>query len=129
MSPIYAELELINAWELEAVRKNLMDETDVKRTKVKAVVNTGAIMLVINEELQEALQFPVVGKQEVILPDGRIINCDVVNNVEVRFKNRRCTIQAYVLPECTATIMGMVPIEALDLIIDKKNHDLILFPD
>lgn len=63
MGQIYAELELINAWELEAARKNLMDQDDVRRMRITALVDTGSIMLTISEELQEILQFPVVDKR------------------------------------------------------------------
>ena len=129
MGLVYAEIELINAWELEASKKKLIDQADVKRMWVTALVDSGAVMLAISEELQEILQFPVVEKRSGVLANRNIIDCKVVNSVEVRFKNRRCTVQALVLPGCSESLLGAIPMEDMDVIIDPKRQELILHPE
>lgn len=129
MGLVYAELELINAWELEASKKNLIGQDEVKRMWVTALVDSGAAMFTISEELQEILQFPVVEKRPGETADGRIVDCKVVNCVEIRFNNRRCTVQAMVLPGCNEPLLGAIPMEDMDVIIDPKRQQLIPHPD
>lgn len=56
MGLVYAEIELINGGDLEMVRRKLMDKDEVKRMRVNALLDTGSIMLCINENIQEQLQ-------------------------------------------------------------------------
>jgi hypothetical protein len=60
MGLIYAEIELINAGDVEMARRNLMDVDDVKRIRVNALVDTGSYMLAINESIQEQLSLPIL---------------------------------------------------------------------
>ncbi|MBK9567355.1 MAG: hypothetical protein IPO37_19960 [Saprospiraceae bacterium] len=71
------------------VRRNLMDQDEVKRMTVSALVDTGSYMLCINESIQEQLQTTCCGKTEGETADSRIVELDVVTNVELKFKNRR----------------------------------------
>ena len=78
MGQILAEIELINGYDLENARLNIIGEEEVKRMHVNALVDTGALMLCINEKIQEQLQFPVDEKRKADTADGRIVECDVV---------------------------------------------------
>ena len=71
----------------------------------------------ISEEIQDQLQFPVVEKRTAETADGKIIECDVVDNVQVRFKNRATTCRAMVLQESCEPMLGAIPLEDMDLLI------------
>lgn len=60
MGLVYAEIKLINGDDLALVRRKVMDEDEVKRMRVSALVDTGSLMLAINENIQEQLQLAVV---------------------------------------------------------------------
>jgi clan AA aspartic protease len=129
MGLIHAEIELINGGDLEMVRRNLMDPDEVKRMYVNMLVDTGAYNLCINEVIQEQLQFPVVEKRKAQLTNGSIEEYDVVDNVQVRFKNRATTCRAMVLPGDTEPLFGAIPLEDMDLIIDSLKQELLVNPE
>ncbi len=129
MGLIHAEIELINGGDLEMVRRNLMDPDEVKRMYVNMLVDTGAYNLCINEVIQEQLQFPVVEKRKAQLANGSIEEYDVVDNVQVRFKNRATTCRAMVLPGDTEPLFGAIPLEDMDLIIHPLKQELIVNPE
>jgi hypothetical protein len=52
----------------------------------------------INENMKEQLQLPVLEQRKGQLANGHIVDYDVVGPLEVRFKNRRCSVNAMVLP-------------------------------
>jgi clan AA aspartic protease len=129
MGLIHAEIELINGGDLEMVRRNLMDQDEVKRMFVTMLVDTGAYNLCINEVIQEQLQFPIVEKRKAQLANGSIEEYDVVDNVQVRFKNRATTCRAMVLPGDTEPLFGAIPMEDMDLIIHPLKQELLVNPE
>lgn len=129
MGLVYAEIELINNGDLEMVRRNLMDQDEVKRMTVSALVDTGSYMLCINESIQEQLQLPVVEKRKAETADGRIVELDVVTNVELKFKNRRTLCNAMVLQGDSEVLLGAIPLEDMDVLVHPLRQELIVNPD
>ena len=129
MGLIHAEIELINGDDLGMVRRNLMDQDDVKRMFVTMLVDSGAYNLCINEVIQEQLQLPVVEKRKAQLTNGTVEEYDVVDNVQVRFKNRATTCRAMVLPGNSEPLFGAIPMEDMDLIIHPLNQELLVNPE
>ena len=129
MGLTYADIELINGDDLAFARRNMIGEEEIRRLKVEMLVDTGALMLCINESIQEQLQFPVVEKRKAETADGRIIECDVVSNVEVRFRNRQTTCRAMVLPGSSEPLLGAIPLEDMDVLIHPQRQELIVNPE
>ena len=129
MGLVHAEIEIINGGDLEMVRRNLMDIDEVKRMWVTMLVDSGAYNLCINEVIQEQLQLPVLEKKKAQLADGSIKEYDIVGPIEIRFKNRRCTIDAFVLPGDSEPLLGAIPIEDMDLIIHPLKQELMVNPE
>jgi clan AA aspartic protease len=129
MGMVYAEIELINGDDLAFMRRNVIGEDEVKRMNISALVDTGSIMLCINENIQEYLKFPVVETKRVQLANGQIVECLVVTNVEIRFKNRATTCRAIVLPDDSEPLLGAIPLEDMDVLIHPQTQQLIVNPD
>ena len=129
MGLIYADIELINADDLAFVRRHVIGEEEVKRIHVKMLVDTGSIYMCINESVQEQLQLANVEKRKGQLADGRIVEYDVAGPIEVRFKNRRCVVDAMVLPGDNEMLLGSIPLEDMDVLIHPTRQELIVNPE
>lgn len=129
MGLIYANIELINGEDLALARNHYLDANEIKRLQVTMLVDTGSVYLYINETIQEMLQLPVVDKRRGQLADGRIVEYDVVAPLEVRFKNRRCTTSAMVLPGNNEPLLGAIPMEDMDVVIIPERQELDVYPD
>jgi clan AA aspartic protease len=106
MGLVYAEIELINGEDLVLVRNKFKGEDEIKRMRVNMLVDTGSIYMCINENIQEQLQLPVIEQRKGQLTDDHIVEYDVVGPVEVKFKNRRCSVNAMVLPGIMNPYLG-----------------------
>lgn len=126
---VYAEIELINGGDLEMARRHLIGDEEVKRMHITALVDTGSYMLCINESIQEQLQLSVVEKRKAQLANGHIVECDVVAPVELRFKNRRSSCSAMVLPGDSEPLLGAIPLEDMDVLIHPLRQELIVNPE
>jgi clan AA aspartic protease len=129
MGLVYADIELINGFDLEMARRHMIGGEEVKRMPINILVDTGSYMLAINESIQEQLQFPVVEKRKAQLADGRIVECDVVSSVELRFKNRQTTCRAMILPGDAEPLLGAIPLEDMDVLIHPLRQELIVNPE
>ncbi len=96
---------------------------------INILVDTASVMLAINENIQEQLQLPVVGKRKVQLANGHIEEYEVATNVELRFKNRSTLCNALVLPGDSEPLLGAIPLEEMDVLIHPARQELIVHPD
>ncbi|MDI3320130.1 clan AA aspartic protease [Pinibacter soli] len=129
MGLVYADVQLINAEDLGLVRRGFMDKDEVRSMHVNMLVDTGSYMLCINENIQELLQFPVIERRTAQTADGRVVECDVVAQVELRFHNRRTFCNAMILPGDAEPLLGAIPLEDMDVLIHPLRQELIVNPE
>lgn len=128
MGLVYAEIELISVDDLVLHRRGFMTEDQIKSLKVNALVDSGAYMLAINEHIKAQLDLPLLDKQIAQLADGREVELEVVGPVEIRFENRSTTVRAMVLPGDAEVLLGSIPMEDMDVLIDPKQQRMVVNP-
>ncbi|HEY4290549.1 MAG TPA: hypothetical protein VGN00_25790 [Puia sp.] len=128
MGLTYAEIELINAEDKGLVRRHLLDPEDLRQIRVLALVDCGSLHMAINENIQEILQLPVIGKKRAQLANGQIVEGDIVGPLEVRFKEHISHCMALVLPGDSEPLLGAIPMEDMGVIIDPQRQELITDP-
>jgi clan AA aspartic protease len=128
MGLTYAEIELANAGEIYLAQKGYILPENVKKITVKALVDSGAYMLAINESIKLQLDLPKLEEQIAELADGSKLKLEIVGPVEVRFENRSTTCRAMVLPGDTEVLLGAIPLEDMDVLIDPRQQRLIVNP-
>jgi len=129
MGVIYAEMELVNGEDLILARRNFIGEDEIKSMYANMLVDTDSVYMCINENIQEQLKLPVLEQRKGQLANGHIVEYDVVGPVEVRFKNRRCSVNAMVLPGDNEPLLGAIPLEDMDVLIHPYRQELIVNPD
>ena len=128
MGYVHAEIELTNEHDVGLNERGLLPDHEIRRVTTKALVDSGAWDLVINEETQNRLKLHVIGKQTVRLADDTLLEVDVVGPVAIRFEDRMIFITAIVLPTTPEVLLGAYPLEGLDAFIDPKRQKLVLNP-
>jgi clan AA aspartic protease len=129
MGLVYAEIELINAEDLALARKHIIGEEEVKRMRVNMLVDSGAYFMAINESIQSQLELPVIEKRKAVMANGSVVEYDVVGPIEVKFKNRRCSVDAFVLQGDNEPLLGAIPMEDMDVLIHPLRNELIVNPE
>ena len=124
----YAEIELIASDDVALHRRGYISEDQIKSLKVRALVDSGASLLVIPESIKQQLNLLKVDEQQAELADGSVISLEVVGPIEVRFENRKAIVSAMVVPGEVEILLGAIPMQAMDVLIDLKNERLIVNP-
>lgn len=129
MGLVYADIELINAEDIILAKRNIIGEEDIKSMHVNMLVDTGAFMMAINESIQAQLQLPFKQKRKAQLADGSVAEYDVVGPIEVRFKNRQATCNAFVLKGDAEPLLGAIPMEEMDVLVHPTRQELLVNPE
>ncbi len=100
---------------------------EFKKMENNALVDTGALMLCIPEHVCVQMGFEELEKREVTTADGKKQLVPYVGPVLVRFNNRSCFVGALVMGD--EVLLGVVPMEDMDLIVSPAHKKLIVNPD
>jgi len=128
MGLVYADLELVSADDKALVRKGFIEKKDLKKEQVRALVDTGAYMMCINEHIQAQLDLPFVRNTEAELANGKIEAVKVVGPLIVNFENRTTSCNAIVMPGESEVLLGSIPMEDLDVVINPLKQTIEVNP-
>jgi clan AA aspartic protease len=129
MALVYADIELINEEDISLAKHHIIGDEDVKHIFENILVDTGALNLCINENIQAQLRLPFVEKRFGLSADGRRIETDVVGPIKIKFKNRTTSCLAMVFPGNNEPLLGVIPLEDLDVLIYPQRQELIVNSD
>ena len=128
MGLVYADIKLTNVGDLELVKRGYLKKEEIRSMQVTAMVDSGAYMLTINENIKAQLGLDVIDKRTAQLADGSLIDLDIVGPLEVRFANRMAMCNAMVLDGDTEVLLGAIPMEEMDVLFHPKEQKLIVNP-
>jgi len=124
MGTVHAEITLKNASDVVNARRGLIKEPEIHQTIVKAVVDTGAMTLVINEKMRQQLGLGIVGAKIATLANNAKERVNIAEPVEVHWKNRFMTCQPWVVGS-GRILLGAIPLENMDLIVDPVGEEVV----
>jgi predicted aspartyl protease len=125
MSCFTEEITLVNARDVGNVQDGIIPKAKIRSMTIKAVPDTGAWVLVINEETRAHLGLSIEGAVKATLADGSASSYQQTEAVEIHWKDRSTTQQALLLPNGKDILLGALPLEALDLMVDPVNERLV----
>jgi clan AA aspartic protease len=123
MGEIRASVTLENRDDRAVVDRGHGVEADVRRTTVEGIVGTGAVSLVIPEEIANELGLRNWGTRTVVYADERREQRPVTD-LTIEIGNLTTRTEAIVGPAGSEVLIGQIVLEALDLIADCRNRTL-----
>ncbi|HEX6766785.1 MAG TPA: retroviral-like aspartic protease family protein [Polyangiaceae bacterium] len=123
-----AKIKLVNSVDQGNVPRGLLRPDQVRTFEMDGLVDTGATMLVIPAEVAERLGLREVGRRPVKLADGTVRDFPQVSELYIEILGRGMPCDAIVMPTKTLLI-GQIPLEGLDLIVDPKSRDVAVNPE
>ena len=124
MGNVYATITLKNVIDAEDSKRGLINEQEIRQKTVKALVDTGAGTLIINEELRQQLGLEVTGERPISFANGTREMMKIAGLVEIHWENRAMICQPVVVPGGDLILLGLIPLEAMDLMVDPVRQEL-----
>lgn len=115
MGHVYADIELGNP-----------RRPDLTAVQVRALADTGALLLCIPEHVALQLSLETESTREVSVADGRKMRVPYVGPLRVTFGHRFCYVGALVLGD--EVLLGAVPMEDMDLVVSPSRRQVTVDP-
>jgi predicted aspartyl protease len=126
MGWVVTEATIENLSDLNTAKQGLRPADQVRRVTVSdALVDTGATLLSLPTSLIRQLGLSPFSSKNMLSSSGVITNVPMYDAVRLAIQGRECTIDVLEVPDNVPVLIGQIPLEHLDFIVDLKNLTLI----
>ena len=129
MGEVKVEIELENVVDRELLRLGYIKPEQLRSQTIRVIVDSGAMMLVLPQDLVEALGLRETGKAIVTYADERKEERPIAGTVSVHVGNRTTSDNCIVGPPGSEPLLGQVILEKLDLLVDCAEQKLVPRPE
>jgi predicted aspartyl protease len=125
MGRVLVTAKVENYGDLEMAVRGLLPADQVRSVEVQnALVDTGASTLSMPKSMIERLGLRQVRTRTAVTSAG-VVTLGVFGPAKLTIQGRDCPIDVAELPEECPVLIGQLPLEAMDWVIDMKNHCII----
>lgn len=125
MGRVITEATIENLRDLWAAEQGIIPAEQARRfTVTDALVDTGATLLSLPARLIQHLGLQKAGSKRVITSNG-LGEAALYSAVRLTIQGRSCTMDVLEVPDDVPVLIGQLPLEHLDLVVDTRNRKLI----
>jgi predicted aspartyl protease len=125
MGRVTVEVEVENLEDSWESRRGLRTPNEVRRITISdALVDTGATTLSLPRRLIEHLGLSHQFERQVITSSGKD-QAAMYTAVRLTIQGRTCTVDVMEVPDDVPSLIGQVPLELLDFVVDPVGQRLI----
>jgi len=129
MGRITQEVVLTNVSDGALVEAGHLAPEKVRKATLTVLVDTGATTLVLPEDVIQRLGIPVVRTVKTRLGNGEVISRILHGPVRLLVLGRVVNVDVLSAPTGVPALLGQIPLEGLDFVIDPRNQRLIPNPE
>lgn len=126
MGAVRTKIKLSNAVDEELVNRGLLAPHLLRECEAEALVDTGAVSLVIPDTIVQQLGLRIRGQRIAQYADGPEGSVGVTGPVVIECQGRETLVEALVTGN--EVLLGQVVLEQLDFLVDCKNQQLVPNP-
>lgn len=125
MGRVLTEAKVENLEDLWAAKRGMVSDADVRRIVVgDALVDIGATLLSLPTSMIERLGLEKTGTKRVTNSTGGG-EANLYSAVRLTIQGRSCTMDVMEVPDGVPALIGQIPLEHLDFVVDLRNQILI----
>jgi predicted aspartyl protease len=129
MGKVIVSAKIENLDDLYSVQKGLLTPDKVRTLDVTdALVDTGAIGLMIPTRLLPVLGLRPTRQRQARSVSG-VFTMQMYDAVRLTIQGRDCTVDVFEIPDPNPVLIGQVPLELLDWVVDTVGQKLIGNPE
>jgi hypothetical protein len=118
------EIDLANYEDMLRAKAALISSDQVRRVRVRGVVDSHAMRLVIPASVARQLGTDISSMTKVRYADGRTAQRPIASNVHLAYGGREGVFSAVVEPDRDSALIGLIVMGDLDLLVDCSTQRL-----
>lgn len=119
------DIELANYGDVDRALSGDLPVAEVRRETIRGFVDSGAALLVLPQAVAKRLGLQVGRTTNFRDADGRRARRREATGVYVKLLGRDTTLSAVIEPNRDDALIGAIVLEALDLLVDCTNQQLV----
>src|SRR5262249_29966985 len=128
MGRVMETIRIVNFIDEQRAKAAEISPANVRSTEIEALVDPAATMLMLPADVIARLGLPVMGHRNVRYADGRVAEVPWVGGAKIVILGREAICNALVEAAGTTPLIGQIPLEELDLLVDPKSRRLQVNP-
>jgi len=129
MGKVMVSARVENLADLIKVSEGLLDDRKVRRAEiVEAVVDSGATLLSLPQSLVAQLGLKRHRTRTARTTAG-IVSFEICEPVRLTVQDRDCIVEVAETPDGCPALIGQIPLELLDFVVDPAGQRLLGNPD
>jgi predicted aspartyl protease len=125
MGRFSVDIEVGNYADVILARLGMIPPEKVRRITARGVVDSGATQIILPPSLVQQLGLLPEGTISVRYADDRVATRPAVGGIAIRMFGREKVVDGWVEPDRDDVLIGAIPLEILDVLIDCKNQRLV----
>lgn len=128
MGEVKERFRLTNFSDVCLVKGGYLPAAGVRSKDVDLIVDTGATMVVLAEEVAEALGLEKETEVYMRLADNSLRQCFKAKGLLVQYDGRESLTDCLIGEKGIESLLGQIPLEEMDLIVDCNNKRVMANP-
>jgi len=125
MGRVLTPATIENYVDLWAAKQGIISDEKIRRIEVpEALVDSGATLLSLPKSLIQKLGLEKTSEKRVTSSIG-VGEANLYSAVRLTIQGRSCTMDVLEVPDGVPVLIGQLPLEHLDFVIDMRRHALI----
>ena len=125
MGRVTTKIVVENAGDEWAVKHGVIKANEVRRITIDdALVDTGAAFLTLPKKMVKALGLTKFGEKRFKTAAGERM-AGMFDAVRLTIEGRTCTVDVMEAPNGVPVLIGQIPLEILDFVVDPKRQRII----
>ncbi len=124
MGKIVETIKIVNLEDESLAKKGFIKPDQVRSIETEVLVDTGATFLCLRKSLIEELQL-TPGEQKTVRTSNGTVTRTFYSPVKIYLRDRYAVVYVSELPEDCPNLLGQIPLQSMDWVIDTRNEKLI----
>lgn len=129
MGMIKKKVKITNSADLVKSKAGIIPADKIRSVEVEAIIDSGARMLCLPADLAEVLGLEIVDKRTVRYAIGDKDIKNIGSAVKFELMGRQTECRVLIEKTGAPVLVGQIPLEDLDFLIDMTKEDLVVNPE
>lgn len=128
MGKTIVKIKVANLVDERMAQQGIIPPDQVRSIETEALVDTGATFLCLRKSLIDALQLTPV-RQKMAKPSNGLVTRTIYSTATVYLGDRFAHVDVSEIGEDCPNLLGQIPLQIMDWVVDTKNEKLIGNPE
>ncbi len=101
----------------------------VRKVAIRALADTGTALLCLHHDTIRALGLSHVKSAQVRTANGDVVDRRIYGPALITILARRCFTEIMEIPDNVSELLGYIPLENLDLVVDPRKRKVVHNPE